>query len=52
MAEADTLNTVLLVLALIAFIVAGYHAGRKKPPQWWNLLMAAGLALFILSLLL
>lgn len=52
MADTATLNTVLLILSLLAFIVAGFDAGRRKPPAWWNLLMAAGLALFVLSLLL
>jgi len=52
MPESDTLNTVLLVLSLIAFVVAGFEAGRRKPPAWWNLLVASGLALFVLSLLL
>lgn len=43
--------TLLLVLALLAFVVAGFEAGRRKPPAYWNLLVAAGLALFVASAL-
>lgn len=45
------MSTLLLLLALLAFVAAGVQAGRRKPPAWWDLLVAVGLALFIAHLL-